>query len=350
MEVGNLLHSWIGWILILLTSKSCWSFYMQKNPSKRKIVQNIGRRQTYPLTTHPSSEPPWPASVLPNSQAMRAPLILADFEAESVRKTWDWRYAKGNKRKLPMTAESTGLGDVASMVPAGAVAGRWDLMFKLRLMENGGNVACTRAVLQLIKTESQRLVTCMIDIFSQPGKSESRVHITHFSKCLEQPRAVGTARNLGCPHHNGAKEAILPKKHPMRQRQKLQLDCVRQLRNTSHIEETISSPKLLLQQASWWEWKCMGWATWRWPKEMNHSRNCSKHGSRIIPSFHQLHNYILPFYRCTLQWNVDLYTSIHPKFPPGPCLAGFASWHWTWPDDSSRCYVLRTYPFWHNEW
>ena len=57
-----------------------------------------------------------------------------------------------------------------------------------------------------------------------------------------------------------------------------------------------------------------------------------------FPVFINYITYILPFYRCTLQWNVDLYTSIHPKFPPGPCLAGFASWNWTWPDDSSRCY------------
>ena len=41
-------------------------------------------------------------------------------------------------------------------------------MFKLCLMDGGGNVACTPSALQLTKTESQRLVTCMID-----GKSES---------------------------------------------------------------------------------------------------------------------------------------------------------------------------------
>ena len=41
-------------------------------------------------------------------------------------------------------------------------------MFKLRRMDGGGNVACTRTALQLTKTESQRLIACMID-----GKSES---------------------------------------------------------------------------------------------------------------------------------------------------------------------------------
>ena len=43
-------------------------------------------------------------------------------------------------------------------------------MFKLRRMENGGNIACTRAALQLITPNSR---SCLIDLFSQPEKSES---------------------------------------------------------------------------------------------------------------------------------------------------------------------------------
>ena len=161
---------------------------------------------------------------------------------------------------MTFDGQLTGLGDVASMVPAGAVAGRWDLMFKLCLMDGGGNVACTRAALQLITPNSRRL-----DWFIQPTW---KIWVRPWAARLDLNTArvgqnalfkmCGTAssgqkkkkKNLRCPH-KGAKEAILPE-------HLIQLNCVRRWMMTKHmkrdnllVQESFAAGILLRMAKSW---------------------------------------------------------------------------------------------------
>ena len=73
---------------------------------------------------------------------------------------------------------------------------------------------------------------------------------------------VGTSKNLRCPHHKGAKEAILPEEHPMQQEHGLS--------GVVEVSDRLTPQPKNSFSAALAPCPCF-FGISRWPEAMNHS-------------------------------------------------------------------------------